>query len=140
MARTPSPRSLERRLRQLSRQYDALKARIQKIGFVCTGSLVQRRTTCGKPNCRCRTDPEQRHGPYYQLTWKEKGVTVTRRLSPEHARLYQQWIDNRRQLEALLDQMHRVSAEAGRHLLRAATDTSSPPEDPPQRRRSRTKR
>jgi hypothetical protein len=77
MARTPSPRSLDQRLRQLTREYDALKVRIQNIGFICTGSLVERWTTCGKPNCSCSTDPEQRHGPYYQLTWKEAGLTDT---------------------------------------------------------------
>jgi hypothetical protein len=114
-----------------------VKARIQKIGFICTGSLVERWTTCGKPNCRCSTDPERRHGPYYQLTWKEKGVTVTRRLSPEHAKLYQKWVANRQRLESLLAQMHRVSVEAARHFLRAATHASSTPEEPPLRRRSR---
>jgi len=125
MARAPSRRALDRRLRRLTRDYDALKARIQDIGFICTGSLVERWTSCGKPNCRCSTDPKQRHGPYYQLSWKEAGVTISKRLSPEHALLYQQWIDNRRQLEALLDHMRTVSAEAGNSLLRAATGASA---------------
>jgi len=136
MARTATPRSLESRLRKLTREYDSLKARIQKIGFLCTGSLVERWTTCGRPTCRCSTDPEQRHGPYYQLTWKEAGVTRTRRLSTRHARLYQKWIANRQRLEALVDEMHRVSVEATSHLLRAATPASTP-EDPPQRSRSK---
>jgi len=139
MARTPSPQTLEQRLRQLTREYDTVKARIQKIGFICTGSLVERWTTCGKPNCRCSTDPEQRHGPYYQLTWKEAGVTRTRRLSTQNAKLYQRWIANRQRLESLLSEMHRISVKASGHLLRAANPASIP-EEPPQRSRSKKPR
>jgi hypothetical protein len=136
MGRKPSPRDLERRLRQYTAEYDALKARLQDIGFICMGSLVTRWTSCGKPNCVCHRDPEQRHGPYHQLTWKEDGVTVTRRLSPEHARLYQEWMENRRHLESLLDQMQQVSAKAGQQLLRAA-EPASPADSTPRRNRPR---
>ena len=107
--------------------------------FICTGSLVERWTTCGKPNCSCSTDPEQRHGPYYQLTWKEAGLTRTRRLSAHHARLYKQWISNRQRLEAVLAQMHRVSLGAAHQLLRAASPTSTA-DEPPQRTRSQKSR
>jgi len=125
MGRALSPRELERRLRACEDEYALIKARIQEIGFICMGSLVKRWTVCGKPNCRCSRDPDERHGPYYQLTWKEAGVTVTRRLPPEHAHLYETWIANRHRLDDLLSQMQRVSARAGRHLLRAATENPS---------------
>jgi hypothetical protein len=127
MTGTPSPRALQRRLQRLRRDYDALKARFQEIGFICTGSLVERWTSCGKPTCRC-SDPEQRHGPYYQLSWKEAGVTVSKRLPAEHARLYMEWIENRHQLEAVVDQMRSISAEAATALLNTATAT--PPDSP----------
>lgn len=138
MAGTPSSRALERRLRQLTREYDTLKTRIQEIGFIATGSLVERWTLCGKPNCRCSADPKHRHGPYYQLSWKEDGVTVTRRLPSEHAQLYQQWLDNRGQLDSLLREMQRVSAEAARHILRARTTEPIRPDHFPRPPRSRT--
>src|SRR5205807_9499055 len=32
----------------------------------------------------CATDRASQHGPYYQLSWKEKGKTVSRRLPAEH--------------------------------------------------------
>jgi transcriptional regulator with GAF, ATPase, and Fis domain len=140
MSRTPSARDLERRLRACTAEYEALKARIAEIGFICTGSLVKRWMVCGKSNCRCRKDPKQRHGPYYQLTWKEDGTTVSRRLPAEHALLYEQWIANRQQLDSLLSQMHRVSAKAARQLLRSRSDPSMPTEDPPLRARARNRR
>ena len=74
---------------------------------------------CGKPRCACASDRARQHGPYYQLSWKEKGRTVSRRLSPEHAALYRQWIANRQRLQSIVDQMHGVSKKARRHLLPA---------------------
>jgi hypothetical protein len=136
MGKKPSPREFQRRLRQYTAEYDALKARLQDIGFICTGSLAIRWTTCGKPNCSCARNLDQRHGPYYQLTWKENGVTVTRRLPPEHAQLYQHWIANRHLLESVLEQMQHVSAKAGQQLLRA-TGLSSPSDSTPPRKRPR---
>jgi aminoglycoside phosphotransferase (APT) family kinase protein len=140
MGRKPSPADLQRQLRACTREYEALKARIHDIGFICTGSLVKRWMVCGKSNCRCHADSRQRHGPYYQLSWKEGGVTVCRRLPPEHATLYEEWIANRQRLESLMDQLHRVSTRAARHLLRAATDEAATPEPPPQRSRARKKK
>jgi uncharacterized protein DUF6788 len=74
---------------------------------------------CGKPNCACATDRASQHGPYYQLSWKEKGKTVSRRLPAEHARLYRQWIANRQGLQSIIQRMHGVSQKAHRHLLPA---------------------
>ena len=140
MSKNPSSSQLERQLRDCTREYDAIKTRIHDIGFICTGSLVKRWMICGKPNCHCRTSPEERHGPYYQLTWKEEGVTISRRLPPKHAKLYEEWIANRQRLDALVSQLHRVSVKAARHLLSAATDSASEPEEPPQRSRSTNQR
>ncbi len=108
---------LQRRLQVCRKDYRRIKARIRQVGFICEGSLVERWTQCGKPNCRCRSDPKQRHGPYFQLSWKEKGKTLVRRLIPEHAQLYRQWIDNRRLLESIIDEMQAVSRRAGQCML-----------------------
>lgn len=139
MERRISPQEAERRLRAAERDYERVKQQLVEVGFICQGSLVERWMPCGKPNCRCADDPEQRHGPYWQLSWKQAGKTVSRRLSPEHAWLYQEWIDNRRRLNALVEQLHEVSATARQHLLDAADDTTAapapnPPEQPPRRR------
>jgi hypothetical protein len=123
MKKRLSPEALKRWLRERQQEYGRIKARIQDVGFICEGSLVQRWMPCGKSNCRCSTNPKQRHGPYWQLSWKEAGRTVSRRLSPEHARLYRQWIANRRALESLLRQMRAVSRKAGQHLLAAAVES-----------------
>lgn len=111
-----SQAELERRLAACRADYESAKAALADVGFICEGSLVERYTTCNNPNCRC-ADPARRHGPYYQLSWKEAGKTVSRLLSAEDAALYREWIANRRRLEVALATMKDLSRQAGEYLL-----------------------
>jgi hypothetical protein len=110
----------------LTRRYRALLDEIGQLGFIATGSVVERYTECAAPGCRCHTNPSQRHGPYQQYTRKVAGKTVTLRLTAEQAANYREQIANHRRLEKLIADMEEVSAQA-RELL---TPT-------PQRRRTR---
>jgi hypothetical protein len=120
----------QRRLVELQRcgtQYAQLRTRLGEVGFICEGSLVERWMRCGKSNCACARDRAQRHGPYFQLSWKEKGKTISRRLLPEHATLYRQWVANRQRLQSIIQQMKVVSRKACRHLLQAEQSNRTPP-------------
>lgn len=103
-------------LQRCRADYETAKAALGDVGFICEGSLAQIRTCCRNPNCRC-SDPARRHGPYWQLTWKEAGKTVSRRLSAEEAQLYKEWIDNRRKLGSVIREMQAVSRRAAESLL-----------------------
>ena len=130
--------SAAERQRQLERcraDYDAAKARVGEIGFVCEGSLVERYTTCNNPNCRC-ADPSRRHGPYWQLSWKEGGRTVSRLLPAEEAALYRDWIANRRRLEALLAELRQLSRQATEYVATEAGFAFRGPDRPRRRGRS----
>lgn len=105
-------------LARLRRRYQALAVRVAKVGFICPGSLVLRSTYCGKPGCRCQADPPQPHGPYHQWTHKVGGKTVTKRLSAAEATRYAEWIDNKRELRRLLEEMEELSRQAGELILR----------------------
>jgi hypothetical protein len=118
---------LQRRLDRCRADYEAVKARLAEVGFICEGSLVERYTACGNPNCRC-AEPEGGHGPYYQLSWKEAGKTVSRLISADDARLYREWIANRRRLESALEDLRDLSRQAGEYLLAAdGKDFQGPP-------------
>ena len=120
-------RRRQEQLRQCRTEYARLKARLREVGFICEGSLVERWMQCGKPNCACASDPASQHGPYFQLSWKEKGKTVSRRLPAEHAALYRQWIANRQRLQSIIQEMHGVSRKARRHLLQAKKSDKTTP-------------
>lgn len=133
--RRPSDQQLARRLERLHADYEHAKATIAEVDFTCEGSLVERYTTCNNPNCRCQ-DPAQRHGPYWQLSWKEGGKTRSKLLTPEDAPLYQQWIANRRRLEGALEQMRDLSRQAAEQILAARGRPFYGPQRPRARRGS----
>lgn len=110
-------KDVQQRLRALRKEYKQIKGYIQEVGFICKGTLVEQHLTCGNPRCRCHQDTKKLHGPYYYLSWKEKGKTVTRLLSPEKASLYREWIDNRRLLAATVDEMQAISGRARKCIL-----------------------
>ena len=48
------------------------------------GSLSTQYNVCGNPNCRCKDDPPQKHGPYYQLSFSRKGRSSTKFVKRPH--------------------------------------------------------
>lgn len=105
-------RSTTERLATYQARYAELAGQLAEVGFIAAGSITHRYTRCASPGCRCNADPAQPHGPYYQWTAKVNGKTVTRRLTPNEARLYQEWISNDRKLRALITKMRQVAAKA----------------------------
>lgn len=80
----------------------ALREKIASIELLCSGTLVERMVKCGKPNCRCATDPSERHGPYHQWGHMRGDTAAHRYVTPEQARVLRQAIDNHRQVKKLL--------------------------------------
>ena len=87
-------------------------AAIAATGMVLPGSITQRRTRCGRPNCGCHADPPRLHGPYWQWTRKVAAKTVCRWLSTDQHRDYQAWVDNDRRLRELLARLEVLGAAA----------------------------
>lgn len=106
------------------RQYRDVAAKIADVGYVRSGSVIKRYNKCGTPTCGCHTDPERRHGPYWQWTAKVAGKTVTRSLAPAEAARYQEWIANDRQLRALIDEMRTIANRATELTLQQDPEVS----------------
>ena len=93
-------------------QIAAELAAIAATGMVLPGSITQRRTRCGRPNCGCHADPPRLHGPYWQWTRKVAAKTIGRWLSAGQHDDYQPWIDNDRRLRELLARLEALGAAA----------------------------
>jgi hypothetical protein len=112
--------SSEARLDELQNRHRDLARQILELGLISQGSVVLRHTTCRTPGCRCRANPPQPHGPYWQWTRYDSGKTITRRLTEPQARLYQEWIANRRRLIGIITEMEKVGEQAAEILLQQA--------------------
>jgi hypothetical protein len=113
-------------------RYEALKRSVGDVGWIRHGSVARRFMPCGKPGCRCKARPPQLHGPYYQWTRKVSGKTVTVRLSPDEAKLMEEWIANGRRLRRIVAAMETVSHRLTEPRLREARRTA--PARPARRR------
>lgn len=87
-------------------------ATIARSGKVLKGSIVTRRTRCGRPGCRCMADPPEPHGPYFQWTRKVAAKTIGHWLSAEQAEDYQPFIENDRRLHELLGRLEAIGLAA----------------------------
>ena len=118
-------------LQQLRRRHQALAARLGEIGYAVSGSITRRYTYCGKPGCRCQASPPRPHGPYYQLTRKVAGKTVTTRLTQAQAARYAEWIANQRELRRILGEMEQISHQAAGLILSELPEPDETPGDQP---------
>jgi hypothetical protein len=97
--------------RNLDQRRAAILNEIATLGPAMPGSLVYRHNRCARPDCRCRADPPQLHGPYPAWTRKINGKTITRSISPEQAQRFQPWFDNAHRLRDLVDQLRQLAIE-----------------------------
>lgn len=98
VVKKPSTRQVDAARQRIAK----LRARLGEIELLCSGSLSERMMKCGKPNCRCATDPSARHGPYYEWGRMRAGKIAHRYVTPEQAKLLRQAIDNYRLVKKLL--------------------------------------
>ena len=81
------------------------------MDFVASGTIHKRTKVCGRPNCRCATDPAARHGPYYEWIRRQDGRLVHSVITPEQAALFTQAIQNYREIQRLLGRWERETAK-----------------------------
>jgi hypothetical protein len=96
---------------------------LQELDFFLKGTVLKRMMKCGHPQCGCHRDPAQRHGPYYEWTYKVNGKTVNVKLSSQAAPLYLAATKQNRKLKAVLARMERLSRTALARLAKEAEKT-----------------
>lgn len=106
----PHPKTKPDRARLRARTRE-LKRQLGRFDYLASGTLTQRMKTCGKPNCRCATDPDARHGPYYEWGYMHDGKLVHRSVPAERAELMQHAIDNYKRVRELLHQWELLTAD-----------------------------
>jgi hypothetical protein len=107
-----APVRLDPAHRAEARQIATELAAIARSGRLLPGSILERHTRCGRPNCACHGDPPRRHGPYFQWTRKVANKTVGRWLSAEQCDDYQLWVDNDRRARELLARLEALGISA----------------------------
>src|ERR1035441_7229431 len=85
---------------------------LHQLDYFLKKTVSKRMMKCGQPQCACHRDPSQRHGPYFEWTYKVKGKTINVKLSAQAAPLYQAATKQNHKLKAVLAKMERWSRAA----------------------------
>lgn len=94
----PSKRAVQRARDRIQ----SIRTSVAGFELLCSGTLSKRMMKCGKPNCRCASDPAARHGPYYEWARMRAGKPTHRYVSQQQAQILRQAIDNYRRIKTLL--------------------------------------
>jgi hypothetical protein len=97
--------------KECQKKYKELIKQIGEVGFIIKGSIGTVYYKCGYKNCICNKDNSKRHGPYYVLTKKEKGKTISKKLSKKQVEVCKTYIENNKKLKAIIDQMRNLSSK-----------------------------
>jgi hypothetical protein len=115
----------------MSRRQLSLEARIAKLkqeivclGDLRPGKLSQQYNVCGKADCRCKADPPQKHGPYYQLSFTRNGKSSTQFVRQEDLAVVRQQLRNYQQLRELIDRWITLGMELSRLRLQPSSERS----------------
>jgi hypothetical protein len=92
----------ERAINRARKQIAGIRAALNSIDYLCSGTLLKRMMKCGKVGCRCAKDTNARHGPYFEWGHMVEGKLVHRMVSAEQAAKLQLAIENYRKVKKLM--------------------------------------
>ena len=94
-------------------------AALDRSGWFVRGSLLKVPNRCGNPSCRCKANPPQLHGPYWQWSRKIAGKTVSVRLTDAQAELVRGWIANAKVVDRHLGDLDEITRQVTERILAA---------------------
>jgi hypothetical protein len=115
---------MNRRQQVLEARIDQLKQAVVGLGDLRPGKLSQQYNVCGKAECRCKADPPQKHGPYYQLSFTRNGKSSSQFVRREDLAVVRQQLRNYQRLRELVDRWIAWGMELSRLKLQPPSERS----------------
>jgi hypothetical protein len=100
---------------------DKIKNELLVLGPMRPGNLSQQYSACQKPGCKC-IDPiqPQKHGPFYQLSYKHGGKSTTQFIRPQFVPEVQKQLATYKKFIALTQQWVSLALELSKLELQEA--------------------
>ena len=102
-----------------------IKTALAALGALRPGSLSAQYNVCGKSGCRCKADPPQKHGPYYQVSFTWQGKSHSEFVRREDLATVRQQVGTYQRLRSLVDAWIATALELAqlqRHAARASDE------------------
>ena len=100
---------MEAQERALEARIDRIKKQLSGLGALRPGSLSEQYNVCGKAGCRCKADPPEKHGPYYQISFTRHGKSRSQFVRKEELPKVKRQLKNYERLRELVDQWIELS-------------------------------
>lgn len=100
-----------------------IKTALATLGALRPGTLSAQYNVCGKPGCRCKADPPQKHGPYYQVSFTWQGKSHSEFVRREDLATVRHQVGTYQRLQSLVDAWIAAALELAhlqRHEARAS--------------------
>jgi len=120
LAMPPRAQVLEARIARI-------KTALATLGALRPGTLSAQYNVCGKPGCRCKADPPQKHGPYYQVSFTWQGHSHSEFVRREDLATVRHQVGTYRRFRSLVDAWIAAALELShlqRHEARASHEKS----------------
>jgi len=111
-----------RREATLERQIEKVKRDLVALGDLRPGSLSTQYNVCGKPGCRCKATPPEKHGPYYQVSYTRKGKSSTKFVKQKDLPAVRKQLKNYARMKLLTDLWIDLSTELSTLRLHKEAD------------------
>jgi len=120
-------------LSALEAQRAQTQLQISRLGDMRSGSITSTGGRCGNPGCHCHQPDDLGHGPFYRLTRKVNGKSVTETFStPAALRKAQQEVEEFHRFRRLSHDLLEVNEKICK--LRPVEDALTAPEKKPRKR------
>jgi len=120
-------------LSALEAQRGQTQLQISRLGDMRSGSITSTGGRCGNPGCHCHQPDDLGHGPFYRLTRKVNGKSVTETFStPAALRKAQQEVEEFHRFRRLSHDLLEVNEKICK--LRPVEDTLTAQEKKPRKR------
>ncbi len=110
--------TVNRRAWTLQREIERIKGELAELGDLRPGSLSRQYNVCGKPTCRCKGSPPEKHGPYYQVSYTRQGRSGTMFVRQQQAASVRRQLQNYARLRRLVDRWIEAGTELSNLRLR----------------------
>jgi hypothetical protein len=104
-------KKMDRKVLTLQREIERIKKELVELGDLRPGSLSKQYNVCGKPGCRCKASPPEKHGPYYQVSYTRKGRSSSKFVRGEQVARVKQQLKNYAKMRSLVDRWIEAGAE-----------------------------
>jgi len=115
---------MNRQAASLEARIETIKQAIVRLGDLRPGKLSQQYNVCGKADCRCKANPPQKHGPYYQVSFTRNGKSSTQFVRKEDLAVVRQQLRNYQRLRELIDRWITLGMELSRLKLQPGSESS----------------